>query len=459
VRHRHLSPLSCAAGLILSLLIAALPASAQAQNLRLIRDAEIESIIRTYSAPLFQAAGLNPKEIDVYLVQDSALNAFVTAGLKMFVNTGLLMRAEDPLEVIGVIAHETGHLAAGHTASRGGAVQSANTTVIASYVLGLAAALATGRAEIATAAIAGGQDIAIKNLLSYTRGQEAAADHYAVNLMNGTGQSVKGLLDFMRVLGGQEALFSARQDPYLRTHPVTQERISYLEDQLRRSPYGQEPASPELVALHARMRAKLIGFIESADQVWRQYPESDTNLPARYARATAYFRSGKIEKSLELMDGLIAENPDDAYFREMKGQILFENGRIADSVPEYEAAARMLPESAQIHLVTAHALLESNQPEREAKALDHLAVTLREEPANSFAWRLSAIAYGRQGDVGMTALSLAESAIARGDSKEALDQSKRAQKILSEGSPAWLRARDLEQFAQRRVEKEARQVN
>jgi predicted Zn-dependent protease len=444
---------------LLALLIAVLPVRAQAQSLRLIRDAEIENIIRIYATPLFQASGFSPQAIKVFLVQDPALNAFATSGLRMFLHTGLLMKAEDPLEVIGVIAHETGHIAAGHTVTRPDAARSTTVTVLASYVLGLAAAFASGRSELGSAIISGGQDIAIKSLLSYSRGQESAADQYAVDLLNGTEQSARGLLEFLRLVGGQETLFADRQNPYLRTHPVTAERISFMENQVERSPYGQKPAPPNLVALHARMRAKLFGFLEEPAQVLRRYPESDTSLPARYARATTYYRAGQTDKSLTLLDALIADYPDDPYFRELKGQILFDNGRIAEAVPEYETASRLLPDSSQLHLAAAQARLELDSPDQNAAALDHLRKTLRKEPGNSFAWRLNAIAYGRQGNVGMTALSLAESAIASGHVKEALNQSKRAQRILSEGSPAWLRARDLEQLSQRRVDKAAKRAN
>ena len=457
MRRRKKSPLARRlAALALVVLLAVLPAQAQAQKIRLIRDAETENIIRAYATPLFQASGLSPSAIDVYLVQDSSLNAFVTPGLKMFIHTGLLMRAAGPLEVIGVLAHETGHIAAGHTVTRQDAARSAATKAIASYILGFAAALATGRGEVASAAIRGGQDIAIKGLLSYTRGQEAAADQFAVDVLNGTGQSPRGLLDFMRQVGGQEVLFGTQQDPYLRTHPVTAQRVAFLEEQVRRSPHADTPPDPRLVALHDRMRAKLIGFLEPPARTFETYPESDTSLPARYARATAHFQAGDIKKSLSLLDSLIAENPDDPYFRELRGQILFENGRVADAVPDYEAATRLLPDSGQLHLLAAHARLETNDPGQVDPALDHLAVTLRQESGNSFAWRLSAIAHGRRGDVGMTALSLAESAIARGKAREALEQARRAQSLLSEGSPAWLRAQDLEDLAQRRVDKENR---
>lgn len=444
---------------LLLTLVTASPNPGHAKPMRLIRDAEVEAIIRAYATPLFQAAGLSSQAIDVYLVNDSALNAFVLPGLDMFIHTGLLMRAETPLQVIGVIAHETGHLAAGHTVTRGDSLRRANRGVIASYVLGLAAAIVSGRPEVARAVISGGQDIALKGLLSYTRSQESAADQAAVRLLNGTGQSPRGLLEFLRILGDQEVLFSSNQDPYLRSHPLTQSRISFLQEQTRLSPYGQDQANPGLMALHARLRAKLIGFLEPRDRVLQRYPLEDRSLPARYARAIADYRNADLDAALSQIGALIAEHPDDPYFHELKGQMLFENGRIAEALPAYETAVRLLPKAPQLRLGLAQVMLEAtelevndpelNAPGLNARALGHLTEVLRYEPDNAFAWRLTAIAHGRNGDVGMTALALAESALARGQGKEARQQAVRAQKILAENSAAWLRAGDVEQAARR----------
>jgi predicted Zn-dependent protease len=425
------------------------PGLAQSKPLRLIRDAEVERIIRAYATPLFQAAGLSPRAIDVYLVNDPGLNAFVVPGLDMYIHTGLLMRAENPLQVIGVISHETGHLAAGHTATRGENLRRSSQSVLAYYVLGLAAAIASGRPELGQAVIAGGYDIALKGVLSYTRSQESAADQAAVRLLNGTGQSPRGLLEFLRILGDQEVLLSSNQDPYLRSHPLTRDRVRFLEEQTRRSPYSLAPARPGFVALHARMRAKLIGFLAPSGRVLQHYPPEDNSLPARYARAISQYRSTDLDSALTQIEALIAEHPDDPYFHELRGQMLFESGRIAEALPAYETAVRLLPDAPQLRLSLAQVQLEANDPELNAKALRHLTEVLRYEPNNSFAWRLTAIVHGRNGEIGMTALALAESALARGRSGEALQQAVRAQKILTKNSASWLRANDVEQAAVR----------
>lgn len=441
------------AGAVFLVLAAVYPGQGEAKPLRFIRDAEVENIIRAYATPLFQAAGLNPRAIKVYLVNDPSINAFVLPGLKMFVHTGLLIRAERPNQVIGVIAHETGHLSAGHTATRGESFRRSTQAVIASYVLGLAAAVASGRPELGTAIISGGQDIALKGLLNYTRSQESAADQVAVRLLNGTGQSPRGLIEVLRVLRGQEVLLSANQDPYMRSHPLTRDRMAFLEDQAQRSPYGDAPDNPRFQAMHARMRAKLVGFLEPLDRVLRDYPADDASMPARYARAIANYRESNLDTALDLIDNLLAEYPDDPYFHELKGQMMFENGRLAEAVPAYESAVRLLPESPQLRLGLAQVQIETNDPALARKALLHLTETLRYEPGNAFAWRLTAIAHGRNGDVGLTALALAEAALARGHSQKARQQAVRAQSILDRNSASWLRASDIEQEAIRRAKR------
>lgn len=444
-------PLLCVLLLLLGPLA---PQRAAAQQLQLIRDAEIENTIRIYATPLFQAAGLSPQGIKLYLVKDRALNAFVAGGLNMFINTGLLIETKDPGEVIGVIAHETGHIAGGHLARSGPVLEQTTAALIATYLLSLGAALATGESAAGMAVLSGGQDIALRNLLQYTRTQETSADQAAVSLLKATQQSPKGLMKFMESLSGQEVLQTSNQDPYLRTHPLTQERIDFLRQAMRESPYADKPTDPELIQMHDRMRAKLIGFLNPLDQVLRAYPQKDRSLPARYARAIAYYRVPDIDKALTETNALLEQLPNDPYFRELKGQMLLEHGRVAESLPEYEAAVRALPDSAQIRQALAKAQIALDTREADRAALENLTVTLAQEPNNAGAWRLAAVAHGRLGDQGMTALSLAESALARGKYQEARERAEHATGLLPENSASWLRAQDLRNEADRRLKKE-----
>lgn len=429
------------------------PAVAQGRPLQLIRDQEIESIIRVYATPLFQAAGLDPRAITVYLVQDPSLNAFVMGGQNLFIHTGLLMAAEDPLEVIGVIAHETGHIAGGHVAQRIGAAQDATTTMIIAQILGILGAIASGRGEVAGAVMSGAGDIALKGLLSFTRSQEQAADQAAITYLHAAGLSPDGLLTFMDRLRGQEVLMASNQDPYLTTHPLTRERIAYLEEQDAKSPERGKPAPPELIELHKRLRAKLIGYLESRATVMREYPAGDDSLPARYAHALLEYREGHLDKALAIVETLLAEKPNDPFFLEMKGQMLFEYGRLQEALPVFEQAVKVLPRAEQIRLLLARTQIEMNTPDYDKAAVKNLQLVLQAEPNNGFAWRFAAVAYGRLGDEGMAALALAESALARGKNKDALLYAERARDLLQSGSPSWLQADDVALEAQRRIDK------
>jgi predicted Zn-dependent protease len=444
-------PLFC---IVLLLLGPLLPQRAAAEQLRLIRDAEIENTIRTYATPLFQAAGLSPQGIRLYLVNDRTLNAFVAGGLNMFINTGLLIETKEPGEVIGVLAHETGHIAGGHLARSGDVLEQTQLALIATYLLSLGAAFATGEGGIGVAVLSGGQDIALRNLLQYTRGQENSADQAAVNLLHATQQSPAGLLHFMENLSGQEVLLTNNQDPYLRTHPLTQDRIDFLRQALHESPYANKAPDPELVRMHDRMRAKLIGFLNPLNQVLRSYPEKDSSLPARYARAIAYYRVPDLDKGLTEINALLQDKPNDPYFRELKGQMLLEHGRVAEAVPEYEAAVQKLPQEAQLRQALARAQVALDTREMDRAALENLAITLAEEPNNAGAWRLSAVAHGRLGEQALTALSLAEAALARGQYVEARDRADHAAGLLTENTAPWLRAQDLKNEAERRLKRD-----
>ncbi len=440
-------------GLLVVLVTFCGPGRSLAQGIEFIRDAEIENTIRVYSTPVFQAAGLSPSAIRIFLVKDKSLNAFVAGGQNMFLHTGLLVAAKSPLEVIGVIAHEAGHIAGGHIVSRRDAFEGAGTTAIATTLLGIGAAILTGEPGLGAVVIAGGQDIALKGLLSHTRSQESSADQAAITYLNATMTSPKGLVDFTRRLQGQEVLLSNNQDPYLRTHPLTEDRLDFFQQSLKNSPYRDQPATPELDMLQARMVAKLVGFLDHPRRVLQLYPESDQSLPARYARAIAAQRDNRLEESIALIDGLLREQPDDPFFHELRGQMLFEYGRLADALPDYEKAATLLPDSPTLRLSLAQVQIESNQPGQDEAALANLEYILRKEPGNGFAWRLAATAHGRRGEEGLAALALGEAAQAGGRPREAEALGLRAQKLLPENTPAWLRAQDLTAEAARKREK------
>lgn len=436
--------------LTLTTILAPAASYAQQSAPTFIRDAEIEDTIRAYATPIFQAAGLNPKAIDVYLIADPNLNAFVSGGMNMFIHTGLLQRADDPLQVMGVIAHESGHITGGHLAGRREELETASTAMIASFLLGLGAAVASGRGDVGVAVMGAGQTATIGDLLSYTRTQEGSADQAAIKYLTRAGYSSKGLLEFMKKLEDQEVLSTASQEPWLRTHPLTSDRVNVIENAVKEQGDLKTEVPNELMLRHKRMQAKLDGFLNNPKKALEAYAGSNDGVPARYARAIAYYRVPDLEKALKTINGLIEEYPDDPYFHELKGQMLFENGRIADALPAYQKAVDIEPDSALLRLGLAEVQVQLEQQDLNQKALANLQQVIDREPKNAFAWRLKGIAHGRLGENGEASLALAEYGLQRGDLSQAIGQAQRAQKLLAENSPGWLRAQDIEREAQRR---------
>ena len=415
---------------------------------RLIRDAEIENTIRAWASPVFEAAGLNAADVDIYLVNDSSINAFVAGGMNLFIHTGLLMRSKSPNQVIGVIAHETGHISGGHLARFQDKIKDASLTAILAMIVGAGAAVA-GAGGAGIAVMGGGMGMAQSSMLAFSRTQEASADQAGMRYLEETGQSARGMADFFHILSGQELLNSSQQDPYVRTHPLTRDRIEAVDAQVAKSKFADAPDKPEFIEMHKRMLAKLSGFILSPPTTLSRFKEDDKSVAARYARAVAYYRLPDMAKALPLIDQLIAEEPNNAYFYELKGQMLFENGRGKEALAPYQKSVDLMPNEATLRVGLAQAMIERNDPALNKEAINNLRRATQREPLNAFAWSQLAIAYGRDEQLGMSALSSAEAALARGNKREARLQGARAEKLLPRGSPGWIRLQDIQSAARK----------
>jgi len=396
------------------------PTSAKAVSF--IRDTEIENTIRLFSSPIFEAAGLNIADIQIHIISDPALNAFVAAGQRLFINTGLLMRAEHAGQVIGVIAHETGHIAGGHLVRlherlRGSTARAVLTTLFQ----GVAA--------------------------SYTRSMEQSADQAAVSFLDEAGYSGKGLAEFLRTLSKEEALSTGDQDIYLRSHPLTRDRIKFMNDHVAKSKLSDKPMPVDVQQAHDRMRAKLKGFVNKPARTLREYKADDPSFSARYARAIAFKKLHRIDESLALIDGLLAEAPNDPFLYELKGDVLQDANRVAESIPPYEKALEILPWAALIRISLAQSQLEAKDPALGDAALENLLDAVRYEPDIPLLWRLLATAYARSGDQANVMLALAEEAMLAGKKSEAQQRAARALEMLPEGSASWRRAQDIQNAA------------
>jgi predicted Zn-dependent protease len=435
--------------LVTFLLVASLPpAMAQTQPKRqFIRDAEVENTIRTFGTPIFRAAGLDPAAVRINLIVDPTLNAFVAGGQNIFFHTGLLIRAEHPGQLIGVMAHETGHIAGGHLIRGNDAMANASTEAIIATLLAAAAGAATGRGDVGMAAAMGGNELAMRSLLAFSRSQESQADQMAMRFLDDTHQSGKGLLEFFEILGDQEALVSARQDPYVRTHPLTRDRVAFVRNYVEHSPYAKAAWPPEWIEMHQRMKAKLFAFIEPPIRTFQRYKEADTSIEARYARAIASYRKPDLNGALALIDGLLKDRPKDPYFWELKGQMLFENARGAEAIEPYRKAVGLLPDSALLHLALGQVLIETEDPALLAEAQNNLTAAVNREPEDVFAWQQLAIAYGRDGKEGMASYALAEHYMLAGKLSEALFHANKAEQLLGKQGSVWLRIQDIKERA------------
>ncbi|MBK8176922.1 MAG: M48 family metallopeptidase [Rhodospirillales bacterium] len=412
-----------------------------------IRDTEVENTIRGYATPIFLAAGLDPTAVRIYLVNDKQINAFVAGGQNLFINTGLLMQSEDAGQVIGIIAHEAGHIAGGHLVRVQDALSRGTAESILSMVLGTAAAVA-GAPQVGAAVISGGQNVALRNYLHYTQTQEGSADAAAMRFLDATHQSARGLLDFFHLLSGQELLIAVHQDPYLRTHPLTEDRIQALEAFVAKSPYSDVPVRPSFQAQHRRMLAKLHAFLDDPVITRRRYPDSDQSLEARYAHAIVEHRQAHTSQAITIIDQLISEHPDDPYFYELKGQILFESGQPVSALEPYEKAVAILPDAPLIRVDLARVQMATNDAKLLPSAIENLQTSLRQEPNRPFVWRQLAIALGRNGQMGESSLALAEESMLLNKLPEAKFHAGKAVRDLPAGSPAWLKAEDILQVAE-----------
>ena len=413
------------------------------EPMRMIRDAEIEETVRLYAEPVFEAAGLPVEDVRLHLVRDARLNAFVAGGQSIFLNTGLLRRAETPHQVIGVLAHEAGHIASGHLVRLRDELKGRAVQRIAGVLLGMAAATLFQDGDAGIAVTAGFEHAAQQGLLRYTRKQESAADQASLAILDRAGISSVGLAEFLDILAKRERLSGVTQDPYLRTHPITRDRVEIVGAHARNSEWRDAPLPPGLVERHARMVAKLDGFLTEPKRTLRRYARDDPGVAARYARAIAFYRTPDLVRALSLIDGLIAEAPKDPYFHELRGQMLFENGRLDEALLSYREASRFAPTSALIRRELGRVAIEVATPDALDEARVHLTESTRIDPEDAGAWHWLGIALGRAGRPVRADMALAEAAVRTGDIPRARALAERVRDRSPEGSGRRQRAEDL----------------
>lgn len=428
---------AAAVGTAVAILAAAAPASAQS----FIRDTEVEGIIREWSDPVFVAMGLEPDEIEILLINDAELNAFATRGRVLGLNTGLILETDNPNQLLGVIAHEAGHIKNRHTL-RDGAQQAGMQPMLMTMALGALAA-AAGAPDAAAVLFGNSQYFGTLSALRYMQSQEGEADLSGLRALDRAGESGRGLMEFFENFRSQEVFSDARRYPYFRSHPLSSQRIESLRRPVEQAAnYGHQD-SPERLAQHALIVAKIRAFMNSpTDTLWA-YPASDTSPAARYARAIAWYRDGQTQKALDAVDAMLAEQPGNPYFWELKGQILFEEGRAEEAVVAHRRSVELKPDAPLLRINLGHALIETNKPENLEDAVDQLKRASALEPDNSLAWRLLGQAYASQGKEGEARLASAEYYFAIGRQEQATQFALRARDMLDRNTIEWRRAMDI----------------
>ena len=429
-------------------LVAAQPAFAQS----VLRDSETEALFRDISKPLIEGAKLDPKSVNIVLVNDPEINAFVATGQTVYIHSGLLVAADNVNQVQGVIAHELGHVAGGHSIRIYEGQAIATKISLLSLLLG-AAAMAAGAGSAGMGIMAAGQQLAMSSFLSFSRAQESSADEAGASYLSKAGISGKGTLEFFKKLENQEfRLAVPQEDSYQRTHPLSSERIAALEHTYKADPAWNKPTDPAIEARFQRIKAKLTGYIDPKHAVVA-YPESDQSIPAHYARAYAYHLGAYPDKAAAETDALVAANPRDPFFLELKGQVLLEGGHPKEAIAPLRQAVAIAPDQPMIAVSLGHALIASEDPKNFAEAKQVLKSAVNRDNDNPFAWLQLGMVYAHDGDEPRAALATAERNNLEDEPKLALASAKMAMAGLTPGTPDYLRAQDIAMVSEAQLKK------
>jgi predicted Zn-dependent protease len=423
--------------------------SAWAQDIDVVRDAEIERVLRSYEDPILVAAGIDLHTVKVYLINDPEINAFATQSPvpgeaeSIFVNTGTFLQLKTPNQIIGILAHETGHIAGGHIVRDSSAIRKAAIPMLLGIALG-AAAMAMGGGEAGMGIMALGQQAAQAQFFQFSRAQEGTADQMGQKFLRATHQSGRGMLEVFSKFADMEAEITyGHNSPLITDHPLSRERIDLLQQIVESSPYKDVKDNPLAVRELQLIQAKLAGFLDRVNTVLQRYPPSDASEEAHYARAIAYFRQPDMKNALAEANTLVKLDSRNPFFWEVLGQIYVEMSQPLNGILPYQKAVDLAPDEPLLRLDLAAAQIAAGKPQFAKPALDNLKTVLRQENNNGFAWYEAAQAYSDAGNEPMANLSTAELNYANANFPAAAHFATLAQHKLAAGSPDWQRATDI----------------
>lgn len=446
-----LRPIAGALTGLAAVALAVQPVAAQS----ILRDAETEALLRDMAAPLVAAAGLDPHNVDIVMINDPGINAFVAGGQAVYIHSGLINEASSANEVQGVIAHELGHITGGHIINSSGGREATGISIL-SLLLGAAAA-AAGAGEAAMGVLMAGQQAAMGKYLAFSRAQESTADAAGAQYLSKAGITGRGSIDFFKKLENMEFRFGRRagndDDRFYSTHPMSSDRIATLQDTYEKDPAWNKKSDPALEARFQRAKAKLFGYLAQPGDTMRLYPATTNTIAARYARAYAFHKQGFLDKATAETDALIASAPNDPYFLELKGQVLLEGGHPAEALGPLRRATELSGNQPLIATTFGHALLATEDKGNLAEAERILKTAVARDRENPFAWYQLGTVYAAKGDLPRAKLASAEQQVMSGRMPQALSSAEAAQADLPRGSADWLRAQDIAFQARAAIER------
>ena len=445
------NPLAFMLALFASAVVAWQPVAAQS----ILRDAETEELLKDMAAPLIEASELEPGNVELVLINDGSINAFVAGGQAIYVHSGLINEAGTANEVQGVLAHELGHITAGHAVRFNERTKKATNISILSLILGVGAALA-GAGEGAMGIIAAGQQAAMGSFLAFNRDQEASTDLAGARYLSGAGISGQGMVKFFERLRGNEiraGYSQADEAAYARTHPLSGDRIQVLRGLMERDAAWDTPPDPALQERFVRAKAKLFGYLSEPQRTFNAYPLTDTSVPARYARAYAYHKEARVDMALAEADALLAAEPDNPWFLELKGQVLLESGRPDEALAPLRRATDLTRAHPLIAGMLGHALIATEDKANFIEAEKVLRASVQKDRYNPFAWYQLGVVYEARGDTPRARLASAEVQVMNRQYPQALANAQAAEAYLPNGSPDWIRAQDVALEARAELER------
>jgi predicted Zn-dependent protease len=416
--------------------------AAEAQGISLLQDTETERLLRSYEEPILQVAGIDPAAVKMYIVNDTSLNAFVAEGQNIFCNAGLFIQLRTPNELIGVLAHETGHMAGGHLIRGSDAIAKAEIPMLLSLLLGVGAAIA-GAPEAGMILMGIGQSAAAAQFMSFSRDQEATADQMALRYLRLTHQSGMGMVHVFERMANEAAMAVKNPEAYASDHPADRDRVANLQELAEASPYRDVPDSPQAIHAYEMVKAKVIGYLLPVQDVLYRYPVSDKSAPARYARAMVYMRQPNLPQALAEINSLIKEEPKNPYFYEVLGQIYVSMSQPMKGIAPYQTSVNLLPDAPQLRVALAVAQIATERKDLELAAISNLKIAMQQDSENSFGWYEMAQAYSDLGNIPMANLATAERYYSVGALPQSAIFAVRARQKLTKGSPEWERANDI----------------